>query len=60
MVGLKPAALDYVLWLLRRRDDVRMVRSRTTAGLFQAYGRKADHRASDSSDGAAHDPEASR
>ncbi len=60
LVGLKPAALDYVLWLLRRRDDVRMVRSRTTAGLFQAYGRKVDHRADDSSDGAAHDPEASR
>ncbi len=44
LTGLKPAALDYVLWLMRRRDDVRMVRSRTTAGLFQAYGRKASGR----------------
>lgn len=41
VTGLKPAALDYVRWLLRRRDDVRMVPSRITAGLFQAYGRKA-------------------
>ena len=44
LAGLKPAALDYVMWLMRRRDDVRMVRSRTTAGLFQAYGRKASGR----------------
>jgi 2-polyprenyl-6-hydroxyphenyl methylase/3-demethylubiquinone-9 3-methyltransferase len=39
--GLRPSARDYVLWLAGRRDDVRMVRGGTTAGLFQAHGTKA-------------------
>jgi 2-polyprenyl-6-hydroxyphenyl methylase/3-demethylubiquinone-9 3-methyltransferase len=38
--GLRPSARDYVAWLLRRRDDVRMVPVRSTAGLFQARGTK--------------------
>jgi 2-polyprenyl-6-hydroxyphenyl methylase / 3-demethylubiquinone-9 3-methyltransferase len=38
--GLRPSARDYVAWLLRRREDVRMVPTRSTAGLFQATGTK--------------------
>jgi len=38
--GLRPAALDYLAWLAGRRDDVRMVPTRSTAGLFQAHGVK--------------------
>ena len=40
LTGLRPSASDYILWLTGRRDDVRMVRSRSTAGLFQAHGTK--------------------
>jgi 2-polyprenyl-6-hydroxyphenyl methylase / 3-demethylubiquinone-9 3-methyltransferase len=39
--GLRPSAVDYVMWLLRRRDAVRMLPTRSTAGLFQAVGTKA-------------------
>ncbi|HET8614229.1 MAG TPA: methyltransferase domain-containing protein [Actinomycetales bacterium] len=39
--GLRPSALDYAAWLARRRDDVRMLPTRSTAGLFQARGVKA-------------------
>jgi 2-polyprenyl-6-hydroxyphenyl methylase / 3-demethylubiquinone-9 3-methyltransferase len=40
MTGLRPAATDYLRWLARRRPDVRMLPTRSTAGLFQAVGRK--------------------
>jgi len=40
LTGLRLAAGDYLAWLLRRRDDVRMVPARSTAGLFQARGVK--------------------
>lgn len=39
--GLRPAALDYLRWVLRRRSDVRMVPTRLTAGLFQGVGTKS-------------------
>lgn len=38
--GLRPAALDYLAWLAGRRPEVRMVPTRSTAGLFQASGVK--------------------
>lgn len=38
--GLRPSALDYVAWLRGRRQTVHMLPTRSTAGLFQAYGRK--------------------
>jgi len=38
--GLRPSALDYVRWLAQRRSDVRMIPTGTTAGLFQAHGKK--------------------
>lgn len=38
--GLRPHLLDYLGWLLRRRRAVRMVRTRSTAGLFQGVGVK--------------------
>ncbi len=41
LVGLRPAAVDYLRWLAGRRPDVRMLPSRLTAGLFQAHGVKA-------------------
>ena len=41
LTGLRPSALDYVRWLARRREDVRMLPTRSTAGLFQAVGTKA-------------------
>ena len=40
LTGLRPSARDYVGWLLRRREDVRMKPTRSTAGLFQAAGVK--------------------
>ena len=40
LTGLRPSALDYVAWLAGRREDVRMLPTRSTAGLFQAVGRK--------------------
>lgn len=39
--GLRPSALDYLAWLAHRRDDVRMLPTRSTAGLFQARGTKS-------------------
>ncbi len=41
LAGLRPSAVDYLAWLAGRRADVRMVRTRSTAGLFSAHGRKA-------------------
>jgi 2-polyprenyl-6-hydroxyphenyl methylase/3-demethylubiquinone-9 3-methyltransferase len=41
LVGLRPSGRDYLAWLLRRRDAVRMVPTRFTGALFQAVGRKA-------------------
>lgn len=38
--GLRPSLLDYVGWLLGRRSVVRMLRTRSTAGLFQGVGVK--------------------
>lgn len=40
LTGLRPSALDYVQWVANRRADVRMVPTRSTAGLFQAHGIK--------------------
>ena len=38
--GLRPSAVDYVRWLVRNRPDVRMLPTRSTAGLFQGWGIK--------------------
>lgn len=38
--GLRPSAVDYLRWLARRRADVRMLPTGSTAGLFQAVGTK--------------------
>ena len=38
--GLRPSAVDYLAWLAGRKDQVRMLPTRSTAGLFQAHGRK--------------------
>ena len=40
LVGLRPSLRDYLAWLRGRRDGVRMLRTRSTAGLFQAHGTK--------------------
>jgi 2-polyprenyl-6-hydroxyphenyl methylase / 3-demethylubiquinone-9 3-methyltransferase len=40
LTGLRPSARDYLGWLARRREGVRMLPTRSTAGLFQAVGRK--------------------
>lgn len=40
LTGLRPSAPDYLLWLAGRRTDVRMLSTRSTAGLFQAHGTK--------------------
>jgi 2-polyprenyl-6-hydroxyphenyl methylase/3-demethylubiquinone-9 3-methyltransferase len=39
--GLRPSAVDYVGWLIGRRDAVRMLDTRSSAGLFQAVGTKS-------------------
>jgi 2-polyprenyl-6-hydroxyphenyl methylase / 3-demethylubiquinone-9 3-methyltransferase len=39
--GLRPSARDYAGWLARRREGVRMLSTRSTAGLFQAVGTKS-------------------
>ncbi len=39
--GLRPSFVDYLLWLLGRRPVVRMLTTRSTAGLFQGAGVKA-------------------
>jgi 2-polyprenyl-6-hydroxyphenyl methylase/3-demethylubiquinone-9 3-methyltransferase len=41
LAGLRPSVRDYVLWLARRRGDVRMLTTGSTAGLFQGWGSKA-------------------
>jgi len=38
--GLRPSAVDYLAWLAGRRATVRMLTTSSTAGLFQAHGRK--------------------
>ena len=38
--GLRPSALDYLAWLAGRKPSVRMLATRSTAGLFQAHGVK--------------------
>ncbi len=40
LAGLRLGATDYLLWLVGRRETVRMRSTRSTAGLFQASGRK--------------------
>jgi 2-polyprenyl-6-hydroxyphenyl methylase/3-demethylubiquinone-9 3-methyltransferase len=40
LTGLRPRVGDAVRWLLRRRPDVRMTRTRSTAVLFQGVGTK--------------------
>jgi 2-polyprenyl-6-hydroxyphenyl methylase/3-demethylubiquinone-9 3-methyltransferase len=40
--GLRPSALDYLRWLAGRQDDVRMLTTRSTAGLFQGHGTKEE------------------
>jgi len=40
LAGLRPSALDYLAWLAGRRPEVRMLPTRSTAGLFQARGSK--------------------
>jgi 2-polyprenyl-6-hydroxyphenyl methylase/3-demethylubiquinone-9 3-methyltransferase len=41
LAGLRPSLIDYVRWLVGRRPDVRMRTTRSTAGLFQAWGTKS-------------------
>ena len=41
LAGLRPSAVDYLAWLAGRKDAVRMLPTRSTAGLFQAHGRKS-------------------
>ena len=41
LTGLRPSARDYLGWLARRREGVRMLRTRSTAGLFQGVGTKS-------------------
>jgi 2-polyprenyl-6-hydroxyphenyl methylase/3-demethylubiquinone-9 3-methyltransferase len=38
--GLRPSAVDYIMWLARRKAAVRMLPTRSSAGLFQAVGTK--------------------
>jgi len=40
LTGLRPSGPGYIAWLLGRRPAVRMVPTRSTAGLFQASGTK--------------------
>jgi 2-polyprenyl-6-hydroxyphenyl methylase/3-demethylubiquinone-9 3-methyltransferase len=40
LTGLRPSVPDYLLWLAGRRAEVRMRTTRSTAGLFQGWGRK--------------------
>ena len=40
LAGLRPSAVDYLRWLVGRKAEVRMLPTRSTAGLFQAHGRK--------------------
>jgi 2-polyprenyl-6-hydroxyphenyl methylase/3-demethylubiquinone-9 3-methyltransferase len=38
--GLRPAAVDYLMWLIKKRDAVRMLATHSTAGLFQGVGKR--------------------
>ena len=40
LMGLRPCVPDYLRWLAGRRPDVRMLATRSTAGLFQGWGTK--------------------
>jgi 2-polyprenyl-6-hydroxyphenyl methylase/3-demethylubiquinone-9 3-methyltransferase len=40
LTGLRVSALDYLAWLAGRKPEVRMLPTRSTAGIFQASGRK--------------------
>ena len=40
LTGLRPSAVDYLAWLAGRKQEVRMLPTRSTAGLFQAAGTK--------------------
>jgi 2-polyprenyl-6-hydroxyphenyl methylase/3-demethylubiquinone-9 3-methyltransferase len=40
LTGLRVSALDYLAWLAGRKPAVRMLPTRSTAGIFQAAGRK--------------------
>ena len=40
LIGLRPSALDIGYWLLRRREQVRMLRTGSTAGVYQVTGTK--------------------
>jgi 2-polyprenyl-6-hydroxyphenyl methylase/3-demethylubiquinone-9 3-methyltransferase len=40
VTGLRPSARDIVGWLLRRKQRVRMLRIRSSAGVYQTVGRK--------------------
>lgn len=40
LAGLRPSVRDYLLWWVGRRPDVRMLTTRSTAGLFQGWGTK--------------------
>jgi 2-polyprenyl-6-hydroxyphenyl methylase/3-demethylubiquinone-9 3-methyltransferase len=40
LAGLRPAVLDMLSWLLRRRERVRMIRFGSTAGVYQAIATK--------------------
>jgi 2-polyprenyl-6-hydroxyphenyl methylase / 3-demethylubiquinone-9 3-methyltransferase len=45
LVGLRPSLRDYVGWWRGRRPEVRMLETRSTAGLFQAHGVKTGREA---------------
>ena len=40
LTGLRVSALDYLAWLAGRKAEVRMLPTRSTAGIFSAAGRK--------------------
>jgi 2-polyprenyl-6-hydroxyphenyl methylase/3-demethylubiquinone-9 3-methyltransferase len=42
LTGLRVSVLDYLAWLAGRKREVRMLPTRSTAGLFQACGRKTE------------------
>lgn len=47
LAGLRPSARDYLGWLGGRRATVRMLPTRSTAGLFQAVGTKLARKTED-------------
>jgi 2-polyprenyl-6-hydroxyphenyl methylase/3-demethylubiquinone-9 3-methyltransferase len=42
--GLRPSLADYARWLARRIEDVRMLPTRSVAGVYQALGTKTGQR----------------